>query len=412
MADEPDTVDDTDIPDDSTTVEEVVVVASSGSTYQRYLQRALVAGLDFPIMTSGVKQTGFFHADTFEASIPLWIGSYDHEWWLTQMNPTEVEIQYGEADDSGEVEWTSMLKGLIDQVEAEPDLNTVRIKGRDKTCLLIDLKLREAYRNKTSSEVVQLLADRVGLGTDLTATTTLVGTYYDGNHQSTTHDTFSKAQNAWDLITILAHAEGFKAWVKDDLVHFKAAEEYEDDPWIITWAPPTVSADGQYIIASNASVKGLKITHNLQAAKDISVTVRSWHSWNRQGTEAVHTGPSKAPAGFNATYGATKGQAAKNDKVSSYTFEFPNLTPEQAQVKAQQIYDDLTQHEYIVEFEMPGDVTKTARRPLLINGGTTTLDQTFYADEVNFSMDFDAGFGLTVHAKNHPEASEETGGGQ
>ena len=100
--------------------------------------------------------------------------------------------------------YTSVIQGLVDRVEVALMQGLIQVEGRDLTAGLIEARTQETFSNRTSSEIAQILADRHGLGSQITPTSTPVGRYYQVEHDRITLGQFSRATTEWDLLTYLA----------------------------------------------------------------------------------------------------------------------------------------------------------------------------------------------------------------
>ena len=114
----------------------------------------------------------------------------------------------------------SAIQGAVDRVEIDPIQRVLRLDGRDLTARLIEARTQESFVNRTASEIAESLAVRHGLASQVTATKTQVGRYYQNEHDRITLGQFSRAITEWDLLTWLARQEGFDAYVQGTTLHF------------------------------------------------------------------------------------------------------------------------------------------------------------------------------------------------
>ena len=231
-------------------------------------------------------------------------------WWLNQGKVT-VQIQVGYDPGNGIIPWQTVLTGVVDQGQISLDDRTIRVTGRDLVAQLIDTKTAQAYQNNTASEIVTLLAQNAGLqitdgqgNSTVTHTTTLVGTYYQIDHNRMALGGFHSDITQWDLLKYLAQQEGFDLFVSGTALYFQPPATTAD-AYNIFW---TLDQDG--IPVSN--VIGLSLEHSLTLAKGVSVTVKSWNSKLAKPIIATTADPD---------YKTSPGQGTKI--MSSYV---PNLT--------------------------------------------------------------------------------------
>lgn len=386
--------------DGTTSQLDSIVVQGRGSALRRPRARVLINGEELPgLKAANVRKNNYFHADTFDMTFALWfVGAKGPSWWLAQ-DKVDVEVQMGREPEEGEIAWRTVLKGKVDDIDMTWGGGMMSLKGRDKTALMIDAKTREAFHNKTASEIVTTLAARHGLTADVTATTTRAGTYYERDHVSVNNGEFSRAQTEWDTITYLARQEGFDAWVSGDTLYFKPLSEDRSEAFVITLAEPERS--GQMTVSAQSNVKNFSLTRNLALAKDIKVIVRSWNSGHGKRYEAKTE--SKKPArGRNATSGGGSG-----DEVTEYHYTFPNLTQAEAQVRANKLHEQISRQQWTIEFELPGTLGLDPRQKVTIQGVERAQDELYYVDSVDLGMDATGGWTMQVRAKNTPEPNGE-----
>jgi hypothetical protein len=114
-------------------------------------------------------------------------------------------------------------------------LGRLQIEGRDLSSRLIENKTQEAFVNQTSSQVATTLAQRRGLTPQVTATTTLVGRYYQQDHVRDSLNQFSRTTTEWDLLIYLAQREGFDVFVKGTTLYFQPTTDPSADPYVVRW---------------------------------------------------------------------------------------------------------------------------------------------------------------------------------
>jgi phage protein D len=323
-----------------------------------------------------VTQNNYFQADTFTARFSLNADpSYGINWWGAQQVQILLDIQ---ASLDGGISWTSLVIGQVDHMAIHVDQGLCEVDGRDLTAYLIDQKTNETYQNKTSSQVAETLAQEHGLTADVTPTPTLVGRYYQIDHERIGAGDFTRTTTEWNLLCSLAQHENFDVWVTGTTLHFHPRVPIDtSDPYVVLW-------DAQNI-ASNAI--NLTVQRSMNFAKDIIVVVRSWNSSQSQSITKY------APSGARQA-------AIQAGTAAEYAFIFPNLTEAEAQAMANKIRADLSAHERLLEFERPADLTLSARTVITLQGTGSSWDTTYYADSVTREMSIERGFTMRVKAKN------------
>jgi phage protein D len=275
-----------------------------------------------------------------------------------------------------------LILGQVDDIDFDLCQQTLTLSGRDLSAAFIDNKTAEKFQNQTSSQIAQTLAIRRGLDSNVTATTTLAGDYYEIDHAVLTQE-----QTEWDLLVYLAQQEGFDVWVSGTTLYFQPPTVTTAPPYLLLWSQP-----GNGTFASNAS--DLKLKRSETLAKDIDVAVRSWNQ-KQQRAFTVHA----------RRTGSDKGQRA-GGKGQLYTFNRPNLSQDQAQKLANSILYDLTLHEMVLTARLPGDNALITRAMVKLVGTGTNWDQNYYPDTVHRRLSMSEGYRMELRAKNH--ATEST----
>ena len=338
-----------------------------------------------------VESNAYREADTFSVSFALseLVAPYDQAWFTSQTT-IGIEILAGfpaDPNSYGAADLESLIIGNVDNVHFEPAQRTLELSGRDLTSLLIDAKTAEKWQNQTASEVATTLATRHGLTPVVTATTETMGRFYQIDHVSTT-----STQTEWDFLTWIAQQIGFVVYVKGMELHFEPAPDTTKAPqYPITWQ----DADDSQTFQS--STKRLGFERTLTVGKTISVTVRSWNAKQRKGFTATY------PA--NHAKGIRPGTATQ--PAQPYVFTIPNLTQDQATKRAQALYNDLIKHEMRLNAELPGDNDLSILHVIPVTGTQTAFDQTYFPEAITRRMGFDAGYTMTVRARNHSTDVQE-----
>jgi hypothetical protein len=78
----------------------------------------------------------------------------------------------------------------------------------------------------------------------------------------------------------------------------------------------------------------------------------------------------------------------------------PNLTPDKALAVAQQRLSELSRHERVIEFSMPGELALTPRSTIQLDGTGTDFDQAYYIDSIERTFRPQTGFIERVRASN------------
>jgi phage protein D len=348
--------------------------------------KALLNGTPLPgLIEAEVTSNSHYNSDKFTAHFSLYRDpAYGPGWWGKQ---TELllDIQFSQDGQN----FTSMIIGDVDHLSLDPLNGIVTVDGRDLSSRLIDNKTVEAFRNKTSSEIAELLAQRHSLTSDVQATTEKVGRYYDIDHDRIQHNEFSSAHTEWDLLTMLAQFEGFDCWVTGTTLHFKPVEDAAaQDPYEIVWKP------GDEHTAPKSNVVSIHLERSLTLAKDVVVAVRSYNSRKKTGFTMY------APSGFRQA-------SIQSGKAQMFTFLLPNLDRDKAQDKANKLREEISRHEKLLHFTRPADLVLDARHVVKLTGlDPDTWDQVYYINSVTRHLSDSAGFTMEVSCKNKSTNSQ------
>jgi len=341
-----------------------------------------------------VDNNTFYQADTFRLTLALSAQPADRGWaWWADQREVEIELLAGypeTPDRFAREDLQSLLIGYVDDIEFDPIADEIVMAGRDLTARFIETKTVEKYQNLTASQVATKLAQAHGLTPVVTATKETVGTFYQIDHAATQDD-----RPEWDVLTYVAQASGFVVYVKGRELHFEPKPDPSKvEPYVLRWQPP---AESQFSPVFN----GMRLTfsRNLTVARDIKVSVRSYNQ--------------KQKKGFTVTAERKRIKNTTTSKVGrsglppqQYSFFFPNMTPDEAQKKANQLLKDISEHEVNLTADVPGDTALNQSTMLRVEGTGTAFDQLFYPASVVHSFDYDTGYRTLFRAKNSsPEST-------
>ncbi len=251
--------------------------------------------------------------------------------------------------------WTSLLVGTADTLAFDPVRGVLDIEGRDLSATLVETQASETFANRTSSEIVELIAARHGLLADVQQTGTAVGRYYQAEHDRLALGQFARAVTEWDLLAFLAGQEGFDLFMQGATLRF---------------GPP----DGDAVPLRVQDCLSLQLEHALGLAQAVEVTVRSW------GTRAG------AAVEYTAQGGGGGGAVRRHALVR------PNLDAGQAQLVAERALADLQRHEWTAQAAMPGELGLSARSRVTLLGTGTAWDRDYAVAELSRHLDARRGF--------------------
>ena len=335
-----------------------------------------------------VDQNTHYHADTFRLVLCLsrQPANRDWAWWSSQLE-IEVELLAGYPPDAqvwDREDLTSLLIGYVDDIEIDPIADEIVMAGRDLTARFIDTKTIEKFQNLTASQVATKLAESHSLKPIVTTTDVTVGSYYQIDHVAMQDD-----RPEWDLLTYLANVSGNVVYVKGRELHFEPKPDTaKQEPYVLRYRPPD---DDSASPRFNAMT--LNLTRNLTVARGVKVTVRSWNQ--------------KQKKGFAKFADRAKVRNKTISRVSrplgppqQYSFFFPNMTPDEAQKKANQLLQDISEFEMNLVASIPGDADVGQAVVIRLEGTGTDFDQLYYPASVVHSYDENGGYRTTLRAKN------------
>lgn len=385
------------------------------------------------VLSVDVHSNNWFACDTFSADLALNADpAFGAAFWGDEARVTpdsmlvEIVVDVGGGP-------TSLFVGQVDHVEVGLESGVVSLTGRDLAARLMERKTQETFANQTSSEVATTLAGRHGLTADVDATSTLVDRFYSQDHTKLTGAQFSRTTTEWDLLCDLARHEGYDVWVSGTTLHFKKPTLPTENPYTIAWTPTQVA--GGFGQMQPNTVIGLKLERALTLAKDIEVEVRGWHTRQQKpnsgkvrkirhttlpdGTVVVK--PPAAPTVEQVTKivravggkaaGAITSSTQKGVSTQRYVFVRPNISEQAALDLAYKLLAEISQHERLVSWEAPGNLTLTARTPVRLQGTGSSWDSggdnpAYSIDGIDRHVSFSEGLKVTVRAKNHPAESQ------
>lgn len=327
-----------------------------GSSLRAPRLRVLVDGAALPgVEAAWLDHTGAAAADRFRVRAAL----TDPARWA-MATALSVEVQAAMSPDSG---FVSLVQGLADAVEIDPQAGALVLEGRDGAAALMETPTQESFANRTGSEIAALIAARHGLAAAVQATATPVGRYWELGHDRITLNAAARGRSEWDLLVELARREGFELFVAAGALHFHAPET-------------AVAA-----VLDAGAVERLRLERALSFAGDIVVTVKSWHS--------------RIGAGCVGVARSGRGSGAAREHV----LVVPNLTQMEADALAARRLGELVAHRTVLLAEMPGELALRPRLRLRLVGAGPGLDAVYRIDALERRIDARGGFAQSLQAR-------------
>lgn len=333
-----------------------------------------------------VTNNSHFAADTFRASfslsgLPL---AYGLSFWDSAPSGVQINFSVGGVTSAPATPGgtqnlpISLILGQVDDVDFDTCTKIMTLSGRDLAAVFLDNKTAEAFTNTTSSKIVQKLALRRGLNSNVTATTADVGTYYQLQNVG-----INTEQTEWDILSKLAQAENFDLWVSGNTLYFQPRLATSGQPYVLTWDP----------VKNEGNFEDLKLKRAMTFASDVIVQVQSW---NQSGQVAFTKTATISKSSKKANKGNTTG-----GQPQTYVFKRANLTAAQCQQLANSLAEDISRHERNISLKLPGDTILTTRTIMQLTGTKTGFDTMYYPDKVTRRLSVQEGFCMEVTAKNH-----------
>lgn len=345
--------------------------------------------LDFESVT--ISHSGTYQAGTFSAVIRSAPGGDVAQWgWWLQQDVVILDLYAGFPADPANYsasDLTPLCVARIDQIRLNAATNTLNLEGRDLSAILIDKVTSGHFQNLTASQVARQFADGAGLASNIQATSTKIGVYYEQDQVHMMHD-----ETQWALLTYLARKEGVQCFVLGRTLYFGQYKNAAQKNYLIQFYPAT---NEQAFPSCNA--KKLEFEHDLTLARDVTVTVRSWNHKNKLGFTAVAKSSSgKSQASRSLTPILPKSAA----DAQNYAYTIPGLTPQKAKEKALELSKEIAKHEMRFTADLPGDDVLYPWVMVDVQGTNTLFDATYYPSQVTRTIT-PTEFSMNVRAKNH-----------
>lgn len=341
---------------------------------------------------------GHFVSDTFHIRLPLYSprNGFSFADWQSNIDLVAT-ISVGFSSSAVNVQSpVQLIIGPIDRIDVDVMEGIVEITGRDYSGVFIETVIdQKDFLNATSSQAVQQIITLMNqtmnatLTGNITTTTNKIGIYTSDANASLR---LANRGTAWDLITELAALEGFITYVTGTTLYFGPPPQQDSPAWILGVSMP--SSLGPPIL-SNA--KHIKLTRSLTIATDVKVTVRSGNSQTRK----IVYGTAQA---VNPNRGNRAGGPRR--PAQQFNYNIAGLTQDQANVKALALAQQITKHERLMSFTLPGD-TSIMKYPMIqLQGTGTQADQTYFIDRIDHRFSMREGYEMEIATKNHSPTTQ------
>lgn len=327
-----------------------------------------------------VRSNNYFGADRFDLTVALDADETSRAIFYSGGSTIDIDIQFQTDPAAG---FVSIVQGRVDHVRFDPIRRLMQLEGRDYSAMLIDSLVCGSFSNETTSDIATTLAQRHGLLSVVRPTSTIIGRYYQSEHDAVLLDRFCGHASEWDLLSYLAQRENFDMFVMGTTLNFV----------------PELDASSSCWTCSPADLIDLHLDRALGLAGGIEVSVKTWNS--QRHTADVQTA-CLLPGSSSAT------TAGPRTEPRQYVFVRPNLTSDGAKQLARTRLGDLCRHRTTVELLMPGEVSLTPRSILVLQGTGSDFDQPYRIDTIDRRLSAKSGFVQRIQASSIPDPTQFT----
>lgn len=301
-----------------------------------------------------IESVGYFSADRFRAGFAIGAAGFTTIAYFAELGLETITIEaalngYG---------LVPLLTGQIDNVQIDILENKAILTGRDLSARLIDTEVTQTFVNQTASQIATAIAQRHQLTPNVTATTALVGQYYQLDHARTALGVNARVTSEWNLLSTLAQAESYEVSVIGTVLNFGPQQP----------GAPIFLTPGNFVA----------LAFDVAAGLPGGAVVKSWNCRSK----------------------AVVSQSVGSGLMT--TLVRPNLTQAQAKALAVGHLGNLARHGTILLGTMPANLAMAPGMQITLGGTNSTLDQTYTIVEVLRTFDARAGFLQTIRAYAAP----------
>lgn len=345
-----------------------MALASGVAPHRAWLS---VNGFLIPCLSGSAEQNGTRRSSTFHATVPLNYPGAAAALAMLGDNSSGVIVE--NAAGRG-----VLVMGEIDRTDFRYGQNgTIVASGRCNSIKLHNKKINKKWVNQPTTQVVQDVAGMCGLGCQTSGGQGMIA----GKELSAEHAKMADGETGASIITKCAEQDNARWWVDPfNTLHYDIAPigaggfSVHYDP-----GPP-----------ERADFFVLAIHRNVQAGKQIKVTIDSWHTKDKR----INTGT---------------GRAGGNGGPVEYQYNIPGLKQGEPQQRAQNKANEINRHEITVHVRCVGDPTINVDTGLLVTG-TGYFDQVYIIDTIHHQFGMQ-GYTMQITARNSRGGGGGGGGG-
>lgn len=347
-------------------------------------------------------------------------------------NPNPGGFQYNQLSER--------FSGSVDQFAVDFDQNVCTLTCRSLGAILVDTKTTTNLIKGTSQQYLTQIAKAHGMkavtgyrGSPVDMTTVFSQDFMVGVHN----------MREWDLLIAAAEIDGCDVWVKGNTIYYMAEGTFPRDRIYMQWNHPTrgfirfkgehspqfsknVEVEVRSYSSTHRHAVRTKVSHRFDANGTVtgvqsksysnsittanfgtpgSTTYATTYSSNGSATVTGDTYSTSSSTGGSQNSGYTT--TPKDSGKEKYIFYVPNLTSAQCDARALAIWKQISQNEFVADFEFP---MAADTLPLI---DVTSLYNTNKMPWPSFNQDYrprrftedfsvDRGWTVSVTGINHP----------
>jgi hypothetical protein len=264
------------------------------------------------------------------------------------------------------IDGVQLIEGEWDTCIINYDHTTVSLSGADTSAKLHEKKSSEKFTNQTREQIVETIAQRNGLSAQVVIATLMAGKLWQIDWAKLTDGVSDAA-----ILHKLAELSGARWWVKTGTLYFQ-------DKVTVQSTYEVRYQSGGLSEPSSGDFISMYISLNLQAEKDITVTVKSWHQKKKLTVSSSTT-----------LNGSISGNL-------TYDYRTPGLEQDHADDLANNKANELARHRIQIDVRVVGDPLIDIGQGLQLIG--TAFAQTLNMDRIYHSID-DHGYIMDITAR-------------
>lgn len=380
--------------------ETITVTGASSNPWRSFRARLLVNGSERAetlVESFVLQRTRYSRADTLSLSLAIdraALAQQSSKWWdVTAASGTtppdiNVTLQMCNEENAG-AQWATMFSGIVDRVRWHPVGTRLDLECRDMLAKLLDLRVQEAWMNRTASEVVKAVIAAAGLTADVSlAEDRMNGQFWQIEHKRTTSSSHHRFQTAYDVARFIANEYGCDLYAEGSTIVCAPVGQPTDSAATVHTLTYTDSGPDSPIVSDAIT---LELERDYITSRNVVVHVMSWDS--RQRTTAE-------------TYFSAQGHSRTlaEDAGTLYSFRFPGLRKDALDQRAEALYRDIVAHNRTVTLTMPGRIDREPRDFMTLSGtGSSwdvTADTAYTIDAVTTSFSAEGAFMQDITLRN------------